>query len=112
MSDICREDIAECVEDAFRYDRMVLAASSYDGGVFLPMNDFLTHLKAKAFQKRTVGIIENGSWAPTAAKTMKDLLAQMQKIEIIEPSVTIRTTMKEADVQELEKLADELIRLG
>lgn len=112
VSDICREDIAECVEDAFRYDRMVLAASSYDGGVFLPMNDFLTHLKAKAFQKRTVGIIENGSWAPTAAKTMKDLLAQMQKIEIIEPSVTIRTTMKEADVQELEKLADELIRLG
>ena len=111
VSDICREDIAECVEDAFRYDRMVLAASSYDGGVFLPMHDFLTHLKAKAFQKRTVGIIENGSWAPTAAKTMKDLLAQMQKIEIIEPSVTIRTTMKEADVQELEKLADELIRL-
>lgn len=112
VSDICREDIAECVEDAFRYDRMVLAASSYDGGVFLPMHDFLTHLKAKAFQKRTVGIIENGSWAPTAAKTMKDLLAQMQKIEIIEPSVAIRTTMKEADVQELEKLADELIRLG
>lgn len=112
VSDICREDIAECVEDAFRYDRMVLAASSYDGGVFLPMHDFLTHLKAKAFQKRTVGIIENGSWAPTAAKTMKDLLVQMQKIEIIEPSVTIRTTMKEADVQELEKLADELIRLG
>ena len=112
VSDICREDIAECVEDAFRYDRMVLAASSYDGGVFLPMHDFLTHLKAKAFQKRTVGIIENGSWAPTAAKTMKDLLTQMQKIEIIEPSVTIRTTMKEADVQELEKLADELIRLG
>ena len=112
VSDICREDIAECVEDAFRYDRIVLAASSYDGGVFLPMHDFLTHLKAKAFQKRTVGIIENGSWAPTAAKTMKDLLAQMQKIEIIEPSVTIRTTMKEADVQELEKLADELIRLG
>lgn len=112
VSDICREDIAECVEDAFRYDRMVLAASSYDGGVFLPMHDFLTHLKAKAFQKRTVGIIENGSWAPTAAKTMKDLLAQMQKIEIIEPAVTIRTTMKEADVQGLEKLADELIRLG
>lgn len=112
VSDICREDIAECVEDAFRYDRMVLAASSYDGGVFLPMHDFLTHLKAKAFQKRIVGIIENGSWAPTAAKTMKDLLAQMQKIEIIEPFVTIRTTMKEADVQELEKLADELIRLG
>ena len=112
VSDICREDIAECVEDAFRYDRMVLAASSYDGGVFLPMHDFLTHLKAKAFQKRTVGIIETGSWAPTAAKTMKDLLTQMQKIEIIEPSVTIRTTMKEADVQELEKLADELIRLG
>lgn len=112
VSDICREDIAECVEDAFRYDRMVLAASSYDGGVFLPMHDFLTHLKAKAFQKRTVGIIENGSWAPTAAKTMKDLLAQMQKIEIIEPAVTIRTTMKEADVQGLEKLADELVKLG
>ena len=112
VSDICREDIAECVEDAFRYDRMVLAASSYDGGVFLPMHDFLTHLKAKAFQKRTVGIIENGSWAPTAAKSMKEILLQMQKIEIIEPAVTVKTTMKEADVQELEKLADELIRLG
>ena len=91
---------------------IVLAASSYDGGVFLPMHDFLTHLKAKAFQKRTVGIIENGSWASTAAKSMKEILLQMQKIEIIEPAVTVKTTMKEADVQKLEKLADELIRLG
>ncbi len=112
VSDLAREDIAECVEDAFRYDRMVLAASSYDGGVFLPMHDFLTHLKAKAYQKRTVGILENGSWGPTAARTMKGLLEQMPNVTILEPSVTIKSVMKDSDIPALEALADAVIEAG
>lgn len=112
VSDLAREDIAECVEDAFRYDRMVLAASSYDGGVFLPMHDFLTHLKAKAYQKRTVGILENGSWGPTAARTMKGLLEQMPNVTILEPSVTIKSVMKDSDIPALETLADAVIEAG
>lgn len=111
VSDICREDIAECVEDAFRYDRMVLAASSYDGGVFLPMHDFLTHLKYKGYQSRTVGLIENGSWGPTAARTMRGLLEQMTNIGIVDPVVTIRSVMKQADYVALEELADALIKI-
>lgn len=112
VSDVCREDIAECVEDAFRYDRMILAASSYDGGVFLPMHDFLTHLKAKAYQKRTVGIVENGSWGPTAARTMKGLLEQMSNITVLEPVVTIKSVMKDTDIPALEKLANAVIEAG
>ena len=112
VSDLVREDITECVEDAFRYDRMVLAASSYDGGVFLPMHDFLTHLKAKAYQKRTVGILENGSWGPTAARTMKGLLEQMPNVTILEPSVTIKSVMKDSDIPALEALADAVIEAG
>lgn len=112
VSDLVREDIAECVEDAFRYDRMVLAASSYDGGVFLPMHDFLTHLKAKAYQKRKVGILENGSWGPTAARTMKGLLEQMPNVTILEPSVTIKSVMKDSDIPALEALADAVIEAG
>ena len=112
VSDLCREDIAECVEDAFRYDRMILAASSYDAGVFLPMHDFLTHLKAKSYHKRTVGIMENGSWAPTAARTMKSLLEQMQNLTVIEPAVTIKSAMKDSDIPNLEALADAIIEAG
>lgn len=112
VSDLSREDIAECVEDAFRYDRMVLAAASYDAGVFLPMHDFLTHLKAKAYQKRTVGILENGSWGPTAARTMKGLLEQMSDITVLEPYVTIKSVMKATDIPALEALADAVIEAG
>ena len=100
------------MEDAFRYDRMVLAAASYDGGVFLPMHDFLTHLKAKAYQKRTVGILENGSWGPTAARTMKGLLEQMPNVTVLEPSVTIKSVMKDSDIPALEALADAVIAAG
>lgn len=112
VSDLSREDIAECVEDAFRYDRMVLAAASYDAGVFLPMHDFLTHLKAKAYQKRTVGILENGSWGPTAARTMRGLLEQMPNVTVLEPSVTIKSVMKDSDIPALEALADAVIAAG
>ena len=109
VSEISREDMAEIVEDAFRHDRMVLAAASYDAGVFLPMHDLLTHLSYKGFQNRKVGLIENGSWAPSAAKTMRGLLEPMKNIEILEPVVSIRSSMKEEDLPQLEALADALI---
>ena len=91
VTDLSRCDIAEAVEDAFRYDRMVLAAASYDAGVFPIMQDFLHHLQSKAYQNRTIGLIENGSWAPTAAKTMRSILDTMKNITIVEPVVTIKS---------------------
>ena len=106
VSDLAREDIAEVIEDAFRYDRMILAASSYDAGVFPPMQDFLQHLQTKAYQNRKVGILENGSWAPSAGRTMKAALETMRNIELIEPIVTIKSTLKESDLPALEALAD------
>lgn len=108
--DLARADMAEVIEDAFRYDRMVLAAASYDGGVFPCMQDFLHHLQSKAFQKRKVALIENGSWGPTAARTMRGILETMKEVEILEPVVTIRSTMKEADVPALEKLVEVLVQ--
>ena len=106
VTDLSRCDIAEAVEDAFRYDRMVLAAASYDAGVFPIMQDFLHHLQAKAYQNRTVGLIENGSWAPTAARTMRGILDTMKNITIAEPVVTIKSVLKETDIPALEQLAD------
>lgn len=108
VTDLSRCDIAEAVEDAFRYDRMVLAAASYDAGVFPIMQDFLHHLQSKAYQNRTIGLIENGSWAPTAAKTMRGILDTMKNITIVEPVVTIKSTLKENDIPALEELADAL----
>ena len=105
VSDLAREDMAEVIEDAFRYDRMVLCAASYDAGVFPCMQDFLNHLQAKAYQKRTVGILENGSWGPTAARTMKGILDTMKNITLVEPVVTIRSTMKDSDLPAMEALA-------
>lgn len=109
VSDLAREDMAEVIEDAFRYDRMIVCAASYDAGVFPCMQDFLHHLQAKAYQKRKVGILENGSWGPTAAKTMRGILETMKEIEIVEPVVTIRSTLKDSDLPELEKLADAML---
>ena len=106
VSDLAREDMAEVIEDAFRYDRMVLAAASYDAGVFPCMQDFLHHLQSKAYQNRKVGILENGSWAPTAARTMKSILETMKNIEIVEPVVTIKSVMKDSDLPAMEQLAD------
>ena len=108
ITDLSRCDIAEAVKDAFRYGRMVLAAASYDAGVFPIMQDFLHHLQAKAFQNRTVGLIENGSWAPTAAKTMRNILETMKNITIVEPVVTIKSVLKETDIPALDQLADAL----
>lgn len=109
VSDLAREDMAEVIEDAFRYDRMIVAGVSYDGGVFPCMQDFLHHLQSKAYQKRKVGILENGSWAPTAAKAMKNVLDTLKEIEIVEPVVTIKSTLKESDMAALEQLADAML---
>ncbi|MDE7020489.1 MAG: FprA family A-type flavoprotein [Lachnospiraceae bacterium] len=109
VSDLAREDMAEVIEDAFRYDRMVLAAATYDAGVFPCMDSFLARLKSKNFQKRTVGLIENGSWAPMAGKVMKDSLSQMKEITVLEPVVTIKSTLNEASAEQLELLADALV---
>lgn len=110
VSDLAREDMAEVVEDAFRYDRIVLAAATYDAGVFPCMDSFLARLKSKNFQKRTVGIIENGSWAPMAGKVIKDNLSQMKEITLLEPVVTIKSTLNETSLEQLELLAQELVK--
>ncbi len=112
VSDLAREDMAEVIEDAFRYDRMILAAASYDGGVFPCMQDFLHHLQSKAYQKRTVGILENGSWGPTAGRTMKAILETMKNISVVEPLVTIKSTLKEENMADLEALADAIVDAG
>lgn len=112
VSDLAREDMAEVIEDAFRYDRMILAAASYDGGVFPCMQDFLHHLQSKAYQKRTVGLLENGSWGPTAGRTMKAILETMKNISVVEPLVTIKSTLKEENMADLEALADAIVDAG
>ena len=109
ITDLSRDDMAEAIEDAFRYSKLVIAAASYDGGVFPPMEDFLNRLGHKAYQKRKVGIIENGSWAPTAARVMKSYVEKMKKITLCEKTVTIKSAMKDADVTAMEELADELL---
>ncbi len=109
IADLSRTDLAEDVEDAFRYSRMVVAAPTYDGGVFPIMNDFLHHLNIKAYKNRKVAIIENGSWAPMAGKVMRGYLENMKNIEIVPTSVKIRSAMTEENIKELEQLADEIL---
>lgn len=109
VTDLSRCDMAEAVEDAFRYSHMVVCAASYDADVFPPMHDFLHHLKIKAFQKRRVAVMENGSWAPTAGRVMRGMLEGMKEIEIVEPMVTIRSRMKDSDVVAMEQLATALL---
>ncbi len=106
IADLSRDDIAECVEDAFRHSTLLCMASSYDAGVFAPMSDFLHHLKSKAFQNRRVALVENGSWAPCAVRAMKAEFEQMKNITLVEKTVTIKTTVKETDITALEELAD------
>jgi len=110
VSDLSREDMAEVIEDAFRYDRMVLMAASYDAGVFPVMEDFLMHLKAKNYQNRKVGIVENGTWAPTAGKVMKSYVEGFKNVTLAEPMVTIRSTLNEVSEKALEELADEMTK--
>ena len=110
FTDLTRDDMAEAIEDAFRYSKLVIAAASYDGGVFPPMEDFLNRLGHKAYQKRKVGIIENGSWAPVAAKSMKAILDTMKDLTVCDTVVSIKSTMKDADVAAMNTLADELLK--
>ncbi len=109
VTDLCRCDMAEAVEDAFRYGKIVLAAASYDGGVFPPMFEFLHHLQDKAWQKRTVGLLENGTWAPSAARVMREQLAAMKDITLLEPVVTLRSRLQSHDLPALTALADALV---
>ena len=106
IADLSRDDIAECVEDAFRHSTLLCMAASYDGGVFAPMADFIHHLKSKAFQNRRVAFVENTSWAPTAIKTMKAEFEQMKNITIVDKTVSIKTTVKPETIAELEELAE------
>ena len=107
--DLTRDDMAEAIEDAFRYDRLVVAGCTYDAGLFPCMEDFLAHLKAKNFQSRTVGIVENGSWAPMAGKHMKAAFESMKSITLLEPVVTIRSTLNEESQAQLDALAEALL---
>lgn len=110
LFDLSRDDMAEAIEDAFRYDKMVLAGATYDAGLFPSMENFLAHLKSKNYQKRTVGIMENGSWAPMAGKLMKEELSKMKEIHILEPVVTIKSTLNTQSAEQLEQLADALLQ--
>ena len=108
IADLSRADMADCVENAFKYSKMVCAASSYDGGLFPPMEDFLCHLRAKTYRCRKVAIVENGTWAPSAACVMRGYLEAMKGITLCDLQVTIPSAVKEATVKELQALADEL----
>ena len=109
LYDLNRCDISEAVEDAFRYDRLVLAAVTYNADLYPPMKNFLHWLTERGYRNRRVGLIENGSWAPMAGKIMKGMLEGMKEIEIVEPMVTIRSAMKQGDIPALEDLADAIL---
>jgi flavorubredoxin len=109
VSDLSRDDEAEVIEDAFRYGRMIIAAPTYDGGLFPPMESFLSHLKSKNYQKRTVGIIENGTWAPMSGKLMKAALESMKEIKICDTVVTIKSALKAEQEDSLVALAKEVL---
>ena len=109
LADLTKEDWAEAIEDAFRYSHLVLASSSYNAGLFPPMKQFLEHLKERNYQNRTVGIIENGSWAPSAGKCMKATLEEMKNLNVIEPIITIKSTMSEENVSQMEELAEKIL---
>lgn len=109
VSDLSREDMAEAIEDAFRYDKIVLASATYDGGLFSPMQDFLYRLGHKNFQNKTVAFMENGSWAPVANRKLKEQIENMKNMKICEKTVTIKSTMKDSDLEQLEALAEELL---
>lgn len=108
LRDLARTDVSYCVADAFKYEKMVLASASYDGGIFPPMEEFLHHLKSKTYRGRQVGIVENGTWAPSAAKGIKELIGQMKDIVICEPVITIKSAANKAVYEQMEMLAEAL----
>ena len=109
VSDLTRSDFAENVEDAFRYPKMIVAASSYDAGLFTPMYEFLHRLQIKGYCKRTVGVVENGSWAPSAGRVMREMLGAMKDVTVLEPTVTIRSRLRPEDLPALESLAASIL---
>ena len=109
IADLSRDDMAEAVEDAFRMSKLIVCASSYDAGLFPPMHEFLHKLLIKNYQNRRVGILENGSWAPTAGKVMRNMLLEMKNLDIVAPMVTIRARMKAEDLPAMEELADAIL---
>ena len=108
VSDLARDDWAECVEDAFRYGKLVLAAPTYNADVFPAMKEFINHLTERNYQNRTIGIIENGSWAPMAAKVMKGMFEKSKNITFAENTVTVRSAVNAANEAQIEALAEEL----
>ena len=108
FTDLTRDDMAEAVEDAFRYSKMILAGATYDGGVFSPMEDFLHRLQHKGYQNKTAGLIENGSWAPLANKVMKEMLTPMKNVTICENTVTIKSTYKDENQEAINQLVEEI----
>ena len=111
LADLTKEDWAEAVEDAFRYSHLVVASSSYNAGLFPPMKQFLDHLKERSYQNRTVGIIENGSWAPSSGKCMKGTLEEMKNIHIIEPIITIKSTMSDENMKQMKEMANKILEI-
>ena len=110
LADLSREDFAEAVEDSFRYGKIIFASSTYNLEMFTPMRNLLMNLKEKNYQNRKVGIIENGTWAPNSAKCMKEILSTMKNVEIVEPVVTIRSALKETDMEKLNELAEAILK--
>lgn len=108
VADLTRDDMAEAIEDAFRYDRLVVACPTYDGALFPAVEDFLYHLKIKNYQSRRVALIENGTWAPMAGKKMKEYFEGMKNITLCDTAVTVKSTLNEASAEQLKALADEL----
>ena len=109
ICDLVKDDMAKAISDAFSYDKMIIAASSYNAGVFPPMAHFLNAIKDRNYQNRTIGIVENGSWAPSAGKSMKAIVSEMKQINLIEPIVTINSTMKEENISELKNLVESMM---
>ena len=109
ITDLAKDDMAEAIEDAFRYDKMIVASSTYNMEIFPCMEQFLNHLKGKNYQNRKVGIIENGSWAPNSGKLMKEIFEKMKNITICKDLITIKSAMKENNIIQMEKLADEIL---
>lgn len=109
IADLARCDMSSALEKAFSYGNIVLAASSYNGGVMPAMEDFLHHLKGKGLQNRRVALIENGSWAPSSARTMGDILSQMKNITLVQPTVTIRGAVKDDDIPQLKALCQDIL---
>lgn len=108
VADLTRDDMAEAIEDAFRYDRLVVACPTYDGALFPAVEDFLYHLKIKNYQSRKVALIENGTWAPMAGKKMKEYFESMKNITLCDTVVTVKSTLNETSAEQLKALADEL----